>query len=433
MDDLLANKINHPAWQRYLVIALSIYLLFQSIFFHLERFFLWGELFALLLFFGSQHMTYKNALQKNIVSYCYIWIFLGSFYSILISTIYWRDEVVTYYLFRNLAMFYYAFFFFGGYQFGPDIMTFFSRYKIFIFGFLAFIIFFIWHDVRYNLNISIIFSLLWIAFQRSYQKSWPFWLGLFGLLLFSIRGSTSGSAKVICLMLVGLPFLLSAMALWTRQPPNFFQKIIFRILLICGVVAVFWFFYVMIDEVNALAGARNTIEAYQFAGEFSFTDLSGIWRLAFWAHILDRFWHFPWGLGVGTPIYTTEFIRTINLPGDLEDQYVIGAHNFFITALARLGVLFLPLLFLMVRDIFKLISFYLQKTGLSFFATAQSRLVYANIATFFAAVIQITFNCVCESPLHAAFFWFPFGLFVRFCGDFIATENTDSVSVVSHS
>lgn len=397
---------------------LICYLFGQSWYPSIERYFFWGEGIAFLMLFSFWKANYQNILQKRIILGVYGWIFLLSAYGILSSYFLWSEQVVFYHLLRHLAFFYYALFFFAGYQWGPRVIQMLSRYWFIPLSLLVI------SNARLGfgggLGSSMLAGFIFLVCQKGNPKRLLFYFMLLGMAFvwFMLPNST---AKLTGLLLVSSLFFVYFMRLWNRTYYAQLNKFFVRFFLLIGLVFLVYGFIRLKDLIYAVAAAGGSFQVFQ--EDFTFTDMNGVWRIMLWTYLSDRFVHNLFGVGLGTPLVGTELSDFMYLIQKPEDLYTSGAHNSFITFLVRLGVPFLLYFIYMAFYTGKLIISFLKKTNYQVLNTADKRFVFSSILVFLIGVILTTFNVVLESPIAAGVFWFNFGLFVRVVGDFIAHDK----------
>lgn len=407
------------------LILLFIFIWLQFSFPDFERFFFWGEIFCIGLAFTSFNVPYQIELQKKIILMVYVWLFLFSTFSLLMTFILWREECVPYYLFRHLVFFYYAFFFFAGYKWGDLQLDWLGKFfaPIFILSFLK--LFFI----QNFLGSIVWFGMLWLAFLKKYNEKRIFLFGCVFLIILNYFLGGSGTDKLNTYFIITIPLLLFLLRTW-----NTFlvipKRALFVLLLIVGIIA-------LIVKVKHLGGVAFQMNAVGRAIEDmpqkgyitptrylnpweDFFDYNAWWRIIFWVYLLFRFFDHPLGIGLGTPFFDAQFSDFLHMPIRPGDEYVITAHNFFLTLLVRLGVPFLIFFSLLFFYCCRLVMRYLTAVNFNPLRDPQSRIVFGSCIVFCAALILASFNVVLESPLHAWFVWYTFGFFVRFVGDYVA-------------
>lgn len=151
-----------------------------------------------------------------------------------------------------------------------------------------------------------------------------------------------------------------------------------------------------------------------------------------WTYILGQFWVFPQGVGFGTPLLGDDMGAFFGWgTGDFEEmQFALGAHNSFITLLGRLGVVAIVFFFLIGRPFFLCLRQFLQRTKRFSRWDSEFCFVFGSLVVLLIAFVHAFFNMMIETPLYAAHFWFPFGLFIRLCGDYAAKHEERNQAVV---
>ncbi|MDP2599335.1 MAG: O-antigen ligase family protein [Deltaproteobacteria bacterium] len=395
----------------------------------MERMIMWGEAFVLALIPMSLTVPYKTDFQKKIINSVYIWIFFGAFYGILLSYSVWKEETVFYYLLRHLCFFYYALFFFIGYKWGDLLLEWLGRFFVPLIAFTIFKTFFI-HGV--GISISMWMGLLWMAILRKRNSQGTFLTGALLLVLFHyICGS--GSTKIIAYFFLLCPAFLFFLKVWNRSTQVWyvFQRLIFRVLLVVLLCAIVWVTIRFGSLFFEMVSVGNAIEDFtQFGGRGStlnpiedFVDINAGWRIAFWVYLLYRFISHPLGIGLGTPLFDPQVAYFLHMPLITGAEYVVPAHNFFITFLVRLGIPFLLLFVWMAFWSGRMVFKYLRQVHFNPLKNPESRLVFASLMVFSIAFWMAFFNAVLESPLYAWSFWLTFGIFIRFCGDYVSKKD----------
>ena len=163
-----------------------------------------------------------------------------------------------------------------------------------------------------------------------------------------------------------------------------------------------------------------------------YTDGGGFWRLTLWSHLYGRLLDHPWGLGLGTPLFENWLDGFVLLhlykPGE---NYIQGAHNSFVTFVARLGLPALLLFSFLFFYIAKITRDAFYKIDFKPFDTEEGRLLLAALFAFVPTLLEANFNVCLESPLYASIFWFSFGLFIRIAGDLIERSKAPDMGLTS--
>lgn len=391
--------------------ALLFYLVFQAFFSFLERWFFWGELLIGITCIPLLTCEYRHKIQKHILIAIYIWIFLLPAYTIWISVNYWSEDLKWYYLFRHLSAFYYAFFFLLAYKYCYSLISLGSKYWYLLVPFIGF--FFLNSGISSTILMGIIF--LFCANRFSSKKSFLTGLILMFLVIF-FRGH--GAAGLFsALVFAATPFLMFVAKSLKLPRTSFLLKWTSRILVLSVVFVLFLGAFKFMDFIYDLIALDLKLDSFDTMDVPFGADANTYWRLVFWSYLLEKFWQFPYGIGIGTPIFGDELIHFMNLAIGTNEAYVLGAHNFFIASLVRVGVIFAFYFTFVSQRFFTLITGYLQCLSGSIFSTRESRLAIASLAAFGIALAQAGVNVVLWSPLNAAYFWVTFGFMVRIFGD----------------
>lgn len=418
MDDTL-TKIN-DRYQKIIVATLLFYLVFQAFFSFLERRFFWGELLIGFCFISILTCEYRHRIQKQILIAIYVWIFLLPVYAIWISVNHWPEDLKWYYLFRHLSAFYYAFFFLLAYKYCYPLISMGSRYWYLLVPFIGFFALDM-SGISTTVVITIIF--MFCTSHLSSKKSFIISL-IFLFLVIFFRGH--GAAGILsALAFAGTPLLLFVAKSLRLPTTSFLLKWISRILVLSVVFVLFLGALKFMDFIYDLIGLNLTIDSFETMDVPFGSDANTYWRLILWSYLLERFWQFPYGIGIGTPLFGDELVHFMNLAINPDEAYVLGAHNFFITSLVRLGVVFAFYFAFVAQRFFTLITGYLQSLSGPILATQESRLAVASLAAFGVALVQASVNVVLWSPLFAAYFWTTFGFAVRILGDHLADRQAD--------
>lgn len=129
-------------------------------------------------------------------------------------------------------------------------------------------------------------------------------------------------------------------------------------------------------------------------------DENTTWRAVFWYRVtVERFPENLLGIGFGTPMLAyRKGYDTVPVANDDEhDIHVSGAHNTYLTLTLRLGVLFLLIICLIFRKVFKF--FYAKKKYLM----EENEFLY--FYSFFTVAAIGLFNLILETPTGASMFW----------------------------
>jgi hypothetical protein len=133
-------------------------------------------------------------------------------------------------------------------------------------------------------------------------------------------------------------------------------------------------------------------------------DGNSTWRLVLWKEVIvDLFPVNLFGMGFGTPMIkyfpVEDYSRLATLP------YVLGAHNSYVYLFGRLGIIYIVLIVLIYRVIFKEYFYYK-----AYYYQNRSILIFWS---FFAISVSALFNPVLESPIFAGVYWLLLGLLAR--------------------
>jgi len=358
---------------------------------------------------------------------------LFSLYSIWISFTFWKEEAVFYFFLRHIVIFYYALFFFAGYKWGHLLLDWLGKVAPLLFV-LTLFKFFIFKG--FGLSYAAWFGLLWLAVLKKYPQKKVFLFGCVFMVLMHYFIGTSGTDKAIAYFIILIPLFLPILRWWKAVPPSFMQKFAFRFVLLMTSIFLIWGAVklgTLVFEMNAAGNAVEDLSTFTVGSTNhlnpfeDFIDFNAMWRISFWVYLLSRFFEHPFGIGLGTPFFDPQiayFLHLSLLPGD---EYLIPAHNFFLTLLVRLGVPFLVFFYFSASYTIQLVIAYLSCTHFRPLKDGKSRLVLSSLIIFLMSLILASFNVVVESPLFAWFFWLTFGLFVRLSGDYIAEHNPREV------
>lgn len=147
-------------------------------------------------------------------------------------------------------------------------------------------------------------------------------------------------------------------------------------------------------------------------------DANAIWRLMLWIYLFnEKFLSSPiLGIGFGTPLFelglAPSFITSDD--GSRHTEFTLGAHNSFIFAAVRLGLVgFLLLLWIHFR-LYSVATTTMRGLPNGIKRNAIISLILANLMFLNSAL----FNVVLESPLYAANYWFTLGIMYSICSRF---------------
>lgn len=433
MHDIALNKAS--ILKQMLLLAIFVYLTFQGHFPIIERKIHWGEVFCLCLFFTIFKAEYAFSAQKRIIQYLHLWIFLIPLYGCWVTLVFWRNEYDSYYFWRSLVPFYYAVFFFFAYRWGPEFLGFLKHFRPIVLIFAL--------GLTYlngiSIGSSVVLGLVWLGMQYKNESRRFFWMTycLLGM-IFILRGS-GGAAKMVLLMLILFPVVIFFSHWWMNFHPPLFRKILTGLLFLGCFLLIAIGSYLLLEDVYSFMGAGKTQMEYFFTidgvedkGQFvEFLDENALWRLFIWVYVLGQFWQFPQGIGLGTPLLGDDLGQFFGWGiGDFEEmQFALGAHNSFLTILGRFGVVALIFFFLIGKPLFQITKHFCGMQQPFSRWDSEFRLVIGSLIVFLIAFTMAFFNMMIETPLYAAHFWFPLGLFVRLSGDYIAKmQKTQAVS-----
>lgn len=403
------------------VLILGIYFVCQALFPELEKTFFWGEILALIFFFSVFRVPYKTKQERWLIQGLWVWIFLFPVYGIISSYFFWREEVVLYFLVRNMCYFYYAIFFFAAYRFAPDILELLSRYWFLFVG-----LFIVSH---FTITVGgavapMLAGFIWLLCAAVKKERIAVWLGFFLWLLTTILNATKGERGTdsFILILLAVFMIIYICRTWILyNPPNFILKLFHRLFWIFFIFFFIWSMFYL-DNLRFQMWGMG-LQVGNLGGNFIYPDTGHLWRFFFWSHVLLRVYDNPFGIGLGTPLFDEALKQFILFPNQPNEEYITGAHNFIITFLGRLGFPFLILLLFVARAVYGLLLSYMTKVKLDFFGTQEARVVFVSLIAFSCALTEGLFNVVVETPTFAGIFWILFGLSVRLCGDFVSNEN----------
>lgn len=421
MDDA-QTQINSRL-QKIIVTTVLFYFVFQAFFSFLEKWFFWGELLIGLSCIPLLNCEYRHKIQKHLIIAIYIWIFLLPVYAIWISVNYWGEDLKWYYLLRHLSAFYYAFFFLLTYKYCYPLIAMGSRYWYLLVPFIG-----LFSMDRSGISTTTAIAIIFM-FCTSRLSSKKLFLISFILLFLVIFFRGYGAAGLLSsLVFAGIPILLFVAKSLRLPTTSFLLKWLTRIVILSVVFVLFLGALKLMDFVYKLIGVELNLDSFATMDIPFASDLNTYWRIVLWSYLLEKFWQFPYGIGIGTPLFGDELVNFMNLAIKTDEAYMLGGHNFFITSLVRLGIVFAFYFTFVVQRFFTLIIGYLQSLSGSLFATRESRLAVASLAAFGIALAQASVNVVLWSPMHAAYFWATFGFVVRIVGDQSAEHQLANTS-----
>lgn len=409
--------------------TMFVYLTVQSYFPDIERVIPWGEALCLCLFFTIFKVEYTLGAQKRMIQCLYLWIFLIPLYGCWVTFVFWRNEYDPYYFWRSLVPFYYAVFFFFAYRWGPEFLGCLKRFRTIVL--ISVLTLLCYKNV--GIGSSVVLGLVWLGIQYKNGSKRFFWYTycLLGMIFF--LWGQGGSIKVAILMLILCPVMVLIGRWWATFQPPMIQKILARAFFLGIFLLIAIGSHLLLEDVHKFMGAGQTQEDYSIEGvkgQSDFTDPNARWRLFIWSYVLGQFWQSPQGIGFGTPLLGEDLGRFFGWGiGDFEEmQFALGAHNSFLTILGRLGVVALIFFFLIGRYLMQIMKDLSQQMRQPFsYRDSEFRLVFGSLVVFLIAFTMASFSMVIETPLYAAYFWFPLGLFVRLSGDYIAGQRDVTV------
>lgn len=418
-------------WKQVFLLAVCLYLIAQGFFTDIERIIPWGEAFCLGLFFTLLNVRYSLNSQSRIIRCLHFWILLVPLYGAWVTWMFWHNESIPYYFWRSMVPFYYVVFFFCAYRWAPEILELLHRFRMV----LPIVVLGMAYYFNLGIGSSVALGVVWLGLQHKNESQRFFWF-TYALLVVTIflKGS-GGAGKMASMVLLLLPVFLMVGHWWTVvDPPLRIQKVFFRLALVGVILMIAYGTITLVRDVDAYIGVGQTQHTFSIEGmndASQFTDASARWRLVMWAYLLAKLWQYPYGLGLGTPLFGEDLGWFFGWAwSDFERMfYTLGAHNSFITVLGRLGVVALLFFLLMGFSLWQMIRdvFTLRKSFLSW--DSELHLVTGSLAVFLIAVTQASFNMMMETPLFAAHFWFPLGLFVRLSGDYIAKQRANAQAI----
>lgn len=145
-----------------------------------------------------------------------------------------------------------------------------------------------------------------------------------------------------------------------------------------------------------------------FQNIFPSIDPNLIWRLMFWAYLLDQYsiYNSFAGIGFGTKLFDSQiapsfiYFQDMNRVLSSALEYTLGPHNSFFYIFIRLGIVgLLPILVIFSEILYRFYSVQ-YKTTLNIFL----------MASFLLVSIAALFNVVLASPLYASVFWIITGM-----------------------
>lgn len=406
----------YQQWERRLVLAILFYMVAQNCFPFLEKYTLWGEFFVFFSAFAILKLPYTSTVYHNrFLFMMWVWVLLFPVYGIFIAKMNWEKEFNVVFLARHLVFFYYAVFFFFSFKYADLIVQYLKKYGVLLLIFIpVFNIFFGSNAVGF----SALYGLLLMGVSQRFPGKRAYFFALSLIIFIFLVGIEGGTGKVDLGFLLGFIALNAVASVWTKFIPSVVSRIFLWGLFAAGLILGFQFisrFYALTSQMAAMGDSISSLAAVsQDLG----TDLSGLWRPVLWSHLYGRFLKHPWGVGLGTPLFERWLDGFVMLhlykPGE---NYVQGAHNSFITLVARLGIPALIFFSFMFFSASKLAKTVLKRLEFHPFKTKEGRLLSGALLGFLFIIVGASFNVALESPLYAGAFWFSFGLFARLFGD----------------
>lgn len=414
-----------PRYQKFLLFCIFFHVIAQCFLPSLERKFYWGEFFVLLSSFSLLLIPLNSAnYQRHLLFLMSIWVFLFPIYGLLISLLFWPQEFEFIYYLRHLSYFYYGIFFFFAFKTGDSIIYYLRKW-----GYLTYlfpITLFIFGAYKGSALSLLGFMLIALSSQKK-KNSYPYYLGLATTIGIPLLFHASGTNKVILTTYVGFLGLPYFARFWTKYISSVVRRTITYTLVIITSILAIRFIDEFYDLTAHLSSLGLTLGVLNEMSEGMGTDGGGFWRLVLWSHLYGRLLDYPWGVGLGTPLFENWVDGFVLLhlykPGE---NYVQGAHNSFVTFIARLGIPALILFSFIFFYITKITKEALHKIDFKLFYTNEGRLFLSTLFVFLPTFLEANFNVTLESPLHAGIFWFSFGLFTKVAGDIISRPRTSS-------
>ena len=300
---------------------------------------------------------------------------------------------VSFYIFlRTTVCFYSMFGFFVGVALYPVYQAWLKRFKLHAITVLA--LFLLALLAPYPISTTSVVALLFAPFSGSYYL-----LPLF-LVVFGIRHHE------LTLLVTLLVITISSLSLGMSRINKLFNRCSFYFILfmfIFAALSAYYALYAFYIDANPYV-AYVTIPLHTLGLKVA----DATWRLMFWAYLFNHVFlpHFLFGINFGQPLFThrvaTNFIFLTNTADMPYFNYTLGAHNIFITALARLGILgFIPLI-MILEGIFVRLPLLLGKNT--------SYHTWGIALAFIAIFIASLFNVVWYSPRYAGILWVLIGM-----------------------
>lgn len=378
----------------FLFVLSSIFILFMvNLFFNLERTLFLNELFS---FFGL-FLFFKNAghflnIKKQpvliainfLLLYCLISAIFGLFFTSYL-----------YGYLRTLTFFYSIFCFFLGAEF-------IKKYKYLLSSGL-------WDKVIIPLTATMVLfgsSIAYPIILPVLLRKYRYWFILTLTVLVIIATCTRElTSDVMCFIFV-LAFIIIKDKNFKQL---FFHPLFIAFLIFFFYIAVFFSYYYFYAFYN-----------FGYKVMPHFMNNNTIWRLMFWAYELNKQLasHPLFGIGFGTPFFDaadpqTWFLTNNQYKYDPDFPYTLGAHNFLIYFIVRLGIIgIIPIIaiYLIIFNHLRLHPF--------------SPLTKTCFFGFLLITVLALCNVVISTPLYAGTYWILLGmLFQSFERDRKDNEN----------
>lgn len=419
------RKLKSYELEQIFIWAVLCYLILQSAYPLLEKRYYWGEFFALgCACFLFRFPFREKGYDKHLIFLVLIWMLLFPVYGILISRLFWHNVFESIFLIRHAPFFYYSIFFFFAYKYAETTVKYMAKLALPTIALLVPLTFQSYLAGMPGLN-----GLLLLGINERYpeKKKYYHW-AFFFIFLTLLRGMGGGTGKVLIGFFVSF-FLLYLIGPYYRCFVPKMLRISFTYILVLLLIGFFlWLMERFGDMTTQMALMGDNITSMDTMTEDFHTDTNGFWRPTLWSHLYGRFLKHPWGIGLGTPLfeYWLDGFVMLHLykPGE---NYIQGAHNSFVTFMARMGIPAVCLFSLLFYWIAKLANRVFANPHFDLFQSYQGRKLTASFIGFFSMVILSSFNVMLESPLYAALFWFNFGLFTRLFGDAAAEARKNEL------
>jgi hypothetical protein len=383
----------------YLILVMIVCYIISPWFF--EKKLLFNELLSAI---GLVLLAYKRfKVGTDIISLCLI-LLLGWGIVHAVVSIPRADNI--YYYIRNLVIIYSILTFFIGYYIFPYLAGFARKFHQLL---RVYIGIFLLLPVSKFLFERFGMSTLFPALFRNISHKWYLPLLILLNFIYSITYSslTAIILAVFCLVLLIVPGY------------KFFKQASYVLFFSFAIIFVFLIPGLSTIAINYSYSDNSAIYQVMKSHPLLGIDGNSTWRLVLWKQIIVD--HFPaniFGMGFGTPVLKyfpiEDFTKVPALP------YILGAHNSFVYLFGRLGIVYVILMLVIYRQIFKE-YFYFK----SFYYKSKGILIFWS---FFAISIVAAFNPVLESPVFSGSYWFFLGLLVRVINQRTAPVTTPSTS-----